>query len=263
MRRIKLLGAAALLTLVASGVAVAHEGTKTSKTDPAAATFAAERTKVSDKTCTGSDGHTYRVAHEEFRGTVTSSDPRLAGTLVLKTRSVIDQTNGLGQTFGHASLRSTDGKNKGKASLVAVNTQRGILDGVLTGFVRSSDDEHKGGNLVANFRAVFAANGLSFTGELGGGASQNTAVIQRFAGCPKEERSDKSGKAKIVIKKGEISSLTSSALTVKVGDATVTFTVNDRLAKIVDELDLAVGTKVEVAYVVKGDTTTLLKLRKA
>jgi len=261
MRKLKFLGVATLLTLVASGVAVAHEGTKTSKTDPAAATFTAERTQVSEKTCTGSDGHTYRVAHEEFRGTVTSSDPRLAGTLVLKTRSVIDQTNGLGQTFGHASLRSADRKNTGKASLVAVNTQRGILDGILTGFVRGSGDA-KGGNLVANFRAVFAANGLSFTGELGGGASQNTAVIQRFAGCPREDRSGKSEKAKIVIKKGEISALSASALTVKVGDATVTFTVNDRLAKLVDELDLAVGTKVEVAYVVKGDTTSLLKLRK-
>jgi hypothetical protein len=113
---------------------------------------------------------------------------------------------------------------------------------------------------------VFAANGLSFTGELGGGASQNTAVIQRFSGCPKAESSDdgdKSGKARLVIKKGEISALTSTALSVKVGDATVTFSLTERLAKIVDELDLEVGTKVQVAYAVKGDTTTLLKLRKA
>lgn len=265
MRKLKLFGVAALLTLVASGVAVAQDGRETTDTDSVAATFTAERTKVSEKTCTGSDG-VYRVAREEFRGTVVSSDPRLAGVVVLKTRSVINQTNGLGHTVGHAYLRGADGKNKGRAALVAVNTQRGILDGVLSGFVRGSGDT-PGGTLVANFRAVFAANGLSFTGELGGGASQNTAVIQRFAGCPKaaskDDDDDKPGKARLIIKQGEISALSSTSLSVKVGDATVTFAVTERLAKIVDELDLAVGTKVQVAYVVKGDTTTLLKLRRA
>ena len=262
MRKLKLFGLAALLTLVASGVAVAHEGTRTADTDPAAATFTAERTKVSEKTCTGADG-TYRVAHEEFRGTVVSSDPRLAGAVVLRTKSVINQTNGLGQTTGHAYLRSTDGKNKGKAHLVAVNTQRGILDGVLTGFVRSSGDAD-GGTLVANFRAVFAANGLSFTGELGGGASQNTAVVQRFGGCAKaDDHDDNSGKAKLVIKNGEVTALSATSLSVKIGDATVTFALTDKLAHAVDELDLAVGNKVQVAYVVKGETKTLLKLRKA
>lgn len=264
MRTFKLLGTAAILALVASGVAVAHEGTKSAKTDPAAATFAAERTKVSEKTCTASDTHTYRVAHEEFRGTVTSADPRLAGVLVLKTRSVVDQTNGLGRTVGHAWLRSADGKLKAKASLVAVNTQRGVIDGVLNGHVQGSG-ESTGGNLVANFRAVFAANGLSLAGELGGGAAENTAVVQHFDGCKNASRSDdsdKSSKAKIVIKKGEISALSTSALSVKVGDATVTFTVTERLAKVIDELQLEVGSKVEVAYVVKGDTTMLLKLRK-
>lgn len=262
MRRLKLLGLAALLTLVASGVAVAHEGAKTAKTDPAAATFTAERTKVSERTCTGSDG-TYRVAREEFRGTVASSDPRLAGTVVLKTRSVINQANGLGHTVGHAYLRATDGKNKGKAALVAVNTQRGVLDGVLSGFIRGAGDTH-GGALVANFRAVFAANGLSVTGELGGGASQNTAVIQHARGCPNDDdHDDRSDKARLVVKHGEVSALSSTSLSVKVGDATVTFALTERLAKIVDELDIAVGTKVQVAYAVKGDTTTLLKLRKA
>lgn len=263
MRKLKLFGLVMLLTLVASGVAIAQDGRKTTDTDPAAATFTAERTKVSERTCTGTDG-VYRVAREEFRGTVVSSDPRLAGVVVLKTRSVINQTNGLGHTVGHAYLRSTDGKNQGRAALVAVNTQRGVLDGVLSGFVRGSGDA-QGGTLVANFRAVFAANGLSFTGELGGGASQNTAVVQRFSGCPKAaaDRGDDSGKARLMIKKGEISALTATSLSVKVGDATVTFPVTERIAKIVDELDLAVGTKVQVAYVVKGDTTTLLKLRKA
>lgn len=260
MRKLKLLGLAALLTLVASGVAVAEEGRKTADTDSAAATFSAERTKVSERTCVGSDG-TYRVAHEEFRGTVVSSDPRLAGAIVLKTRSVINQTNGLGRTAGHAYLRSTDGQHKGKAALIAVNTQRGVLDGVLSGAVRSSGDT-PGGHLVANFRAAFAADGLTLTGELGGGASQNTAVVQRFAGCATAEH-EKSGQARLYVKQGEISALSATSLSVKVGDATVTFALTERLAKIVDELDLAVGTKVQVAYAVKGDTTTLLKLRKA
>jgi hypothetical protein len=281
MHKFKLFAVAALVTLVASGVAVAKERSNTSKTDPVAATFTAERTKVSEQTCTGSDTHTYRVAREEFRGTVTSTDPRLAGTLVVRTKSVIDNTNGFGRTSGTATVLGTDGKKKASGEFVAVNSERGTLNGVLVGRVKAASATQPAGTLIANFRSQFAANGLSFTGELGAGVGQNTAIVQSFAGCESQAQNSRRGKdddddddgknkqpqkndggAKLHLKQGEVSAVTASSLSVKVADATITFALDERAAKAVQGLGLAVGQKVEIAYAVKGDKSVLLKVRK-
>lgn len=267
MRKLRLLGVAAALALVATGVAIAHEGAK-ADTDAVTATFQAERTKVSEKTCTGGDG-TYRVAKEEFTGTVTSSDARLNGNMVLRTHSFINQTTGLGTTRGEAILRSADGKHKGSARLTAVNTQRGVLEGVLVGRVKSAGDTLAGGDIVANIHAQFSSE-TALGGTLGGGAGANTAVIQgghcEHAASTEQKKSgdDKQGevRAQLKIAKGEVTALSATSLSVKVGDATVTFALNEAFAKAVQNLHLEVGSKVEVAYAVKGDKIVLLKLRK-
>jgi hypothetical protein len=266
MSKLKMLGATLLVALCATGVAIAHEGAK-ADTDAVTATFQAERTKVSEKTCTGADG-TYRSAHEEFRGTVTSSDPRLSGAVVLKTRSFINQTTGLGTTSGQATLRAADGKARGTARLTAVNTQRGVLEGVLQGRVKASGDA-PAGTLTANFHAQFSSE-TALAGTLGGGAGANTAVVQG-GGCPaarpdrpddKKKEKKGPGKAEIKVAKGEITALTASSLTVKVGDATVALPLNEPAQKLVARLGLQVGSKVEISYAVKGDSVVLLKVRK-
>jgi hypothetical protein len=257
MRKLKLLGAAALLTLVAAGVAVANEGAK-ADTDSVAATFQAERTKVSERTCTGGDG-TYRVAHEEFKGTVTSTDPRLSGDVVLRTHSYINQTTGLGTTRGEAVLRDADGRN-GVARIIAVNTSGGMLEGVLIGNVKASGDKNRG-ELVANFHAQFTS-ATKLDGSIGGGAGANTAVVQS-RGCVKSENASKGeGKAQLKIAKGEVTALSATSLAVKVGDATVTFSLTDAFSQAIEKLDLKVGDKVQVSYTVKAGTVVLLKVRK-
>jgi hypothetical protein len=265
MRKLKLLGASLLVALVATGIAVANEGAK-ADTDAVSAAFQAERTKVAEKTCTGGDG-TYRSAREEFRGTVTSTDPRLSGAVVLKTRSFVNQTTGLGTTSGEATVRGTDGKVKGVVRLTAVNTQSGVLEGVLQGRVKSSGDA-PGGTLTANFHAQFSS-ATALAGTIGGGGGANTAVVQG-GGCARAESTtsdDKkkkkgSAKAQIKVGKGEVTALSATALAVKVGDATVSFPLNVLAQKLVARLELQVGSKVEVAYAVKGDTVVLLKVRK-
>jgi hypothetical protein len=264
MRKLKLLGASLLVALVATGIAVANEGAK-ADTDAVSAAFQAERTKVAEKTCTGGDG-TYRSAREEFRGTVTSTDPRLSGAVVLKTRSFVNQTTGLGTTSGEATVRGTDGKVKGVVRLTAVNTQSGVLEGVLQGRVKSSGDV-PGGTLTANFHAQFSS-ATALAGTIGGGGGANTAVVQG-GGCAKAESTtsgDKkkkgSAKAQIKVSKGEVTALSATTLAIKVGDATVSFPLNVLAQKLVARLELQVGSKVEVAYAVKGDTVVLLKVRK-
>jgi hypothetical protein len=263
MRKLKLLGASLLVALVATGIAVANEGAK-ADTDAVSAAFQAERTKVAEKTCTGGDG-TYRSAREEFRGTVTSTDPRLSGAVVLETRSFVNQTTGLGTTSGEATVRGTDGKVKGVVRLTAVNTQSGVLEGVLQGRVKSSGDA-PGGTLTANFHAQFSS-ATALAGTIGGGGGANTAVVQG-GGCARAESTtsdDKkkgSAKAQIKVGKGEVTALSATTLAVKVGDATVSFPLNVLAQKLVARLELQVGSKVEVAYAVKGDTVVLLKVRK-
>jgi hypothetical protein len=56
-----------------------------------------------------------------------------------------------------------------------VNTSLGVLNGLITGRVDG------GGRIVANFTATFSS-ATALAGELGGGAAQNTAVIQT-GGC--------------------------------------------------------------------------------
>jgi len=174
-----------LVALAATGLAVAHERQST-KTEAVAATFTAaptERTKT--RQCTGADG-TYSVTRGVYEGTATG-DPRLTGKITIRTKTVVNLTNGYGWTQGHVALRDADGRLKAKAHLIAVHSQRGVLNGFLNGRVKGA------GHLLANFSAAFNATGTSLTGELGSGAAQNTAIVTS-GGCPKDD--DEKGERK-------------------------------------------------------------------
>ncbi len=169
MRRLRWIGLSAVLALATTGIALAAHGGHAAKTDAVAATFTGARTDLQEKTCTGSDG-AYRDAHETFSGTMTSTDPRLQGDLVLRTHSLVNQTTGNGTTRGQVWVRDADGKLLAKARLTGVNSSGGVLSGVLVGRVRD------GGRLVANVTATIA--GAALSGELGSGSAANSAVVQ-------------------------------------------------------------------------------------
>jgi hypothetical protein len=95
---------------------------------------------------------------------------------VIRTRTLVNLDNGLGVTVGRVFLKR-DGHRVAVANLRAVNTQRGKLDGFLTGHTRNGQGNAR---LFANFTATFNADG-SLTGELGTEAPvppQNSAVFQ-------------------------------------------------------------------------------------
>jgi len=168
--RLLLLALAAAVALVAAGVALAHERAERARTQAAAATFSASRTAITERTCAGVDA-AHRETRARYTGTSTSADGRLAGRITIRIRSLVDQTAGLGTVRGDLVIRdAASGRVKASAKLSAVST-RGALSGILAGKVRD------GGRLLANFRAEVGAAML--TGELGAGASADTAVIQR------------------------------------------------------------------------------------
>jgi hypothetical protein len=168
MRQMKMFGLTALVALVATGLAVAHGGDNR-KTAAAAATFTAAPTSETRTTqCTGADG-TYNVTRGVYTGTATG-DPRLTGAITIKAKTIVNLTSGLGSTKGHVTLRSADGKTLAKGDLIAVNTQRGVLNGFISGKVKGEN----GGALLANFSAAFNADGTALAGELGGSSATTT-----------------------------------------------------------------------------------------
>jgi hypothetical protein len=181
----------AALMLVVAGIAVAHNGGNPGKTEAASATFTAAPTdKTSTKTCTGADG-TYAITKGVYTGTSTG-DPRLTGDILIRTKSIVNQDNGLGVTSGTVWLKDTSTPKvtaahhgakgprfKAVARLTAVNTDKGKLDGLLAGRAKNADGKGTTG-LVANFSAEFNADGSQLQGELGSNAPvapDNSAVF--------------------------------------------------------------------------------------
>ena len=160
MRRLRLFGLVLLALVVTAGVAIAA-GTATTR--QVSATFTAAPDEDNKRRiCTGTDG-TYHIDRGVYRGTITGSDPRLTGEIVIRARSVVNVTTGYGFTRGTVVLRDpTTNQVKGTARLEAVNTQRGKLDGFLTGRVRDPR-----ARLLANFTATFNAQGTSLPGQIG------------------------------------------------------------------------------------------------
>ncbi len=189
MKRLTTFALAALVALVVTGLAIA-DGSDTKQTSPVSATFTATPTeKTTTVTCTGADG-TYKITRGSYEGTATGSDAVLTGKISLRTKSVVNTTTGYGYTEGKVTLRDADGKLKAKAQLVAVNTQKGILNGFLNGRVKEQ------GHLLANFSAAFNADGSSLSGQLGADAPvapQNSAIVTS-GGCERSADGKDSGR---------------------------------------------------------------------
>jgi hypothetical protein len=191
MRRLLWIGAAVSALLISAGVVIADH-VNNAQTQQVMATFSAAPTSASrTNTCTASNGDVYHITDGVYTGTSASSDPRLNGTITIRTHSVIDYTKTIGFTTGSVELHSTNGGGNAQAALNAVNTQEGKLDGFLVGSVggndrgdRNSQDGGSGARLYANFSAAFNSNGTALTGELGQDAPvppTNSAII--FSGA--------------------------------------------------------------------------------
>ena len=183
---------AAALVLGVTGVALADDddgGAPT--TDQArAALTGTDRISVEQTVCRGADGE-YREALEVFRGTSTSDDPRLQGTLRLVIRSFINRSPDQqeGTVEGRIVIRdeATDRK-KVEARFFAVSDDAATLEGLLIGRVKGRGDD-RDERFFANFFGRFDAmdNDVDFAVTLGQepetDSARNSAVIQRGE-CP-------------------------------------------------------------------------------
>ena len=185
MRTRFLLLALGLGALVASSLAAASSPTPPATSD-VGATFTANATRTSTRTCTGAGGATLRITNAVWRGTATSTEPRLNGALVLRTRSVVNVATGDGWLNGSWHSRNSNpsvpAKNRAReganASLIAVVDETTHIDGIALGRVH-----RPWGHLRGNFSAAIA--GEAITGSLGANAPvapDNSAIVFR-TGC--------------------------------------------------------------------------------
>src|SRR5215218_6080358 len=87
---------------VIAGVAAATQPRP--QTQDVSAAFSANQVRSHSRTCTEGNS-TFRITNAVWRGTSTSSEPRLAGNLVIASRTVVNETTGDGWMSG--SWRTT------------------------------------------------------------------------------------------------------------------------------------------------------------
>jgi hypothetical protein len=166
------------LTMVLAAATLVWAAGHGPKTDATQATFTAQATNVKSRTCTGQDG-AYSETRVRFTGTSTG-DPRLSGNIQARAHTLVNTDTGLGTSRGRLRiLDPATGQVKARAKFTAVVTEGSVLNGFILGHVRPPGDTtpQRTGRLWANFSATINAQGQA-SGELGGGPSQNTAVIQ-------------------------------------------------------------------------------------
>ena len=153
-------------------------------TQDVSASFTADQVRSHSRTCT-QGGNTFRITNAVWRGTSTSTEPRLAGNLVISSRTVVNETTGDGWMSG--TWRTTPasqmkpgkgGRPRSNARLSAVIDNGNHLDGLATGQVRV-----QWARLLGNWSATIVGNTLS--GELGANVPagpDNSALLYR-GGC--------------------------------------------------------------------------------
>jgi hypothetical protein len=157
---------------LAAGIAVA--GTQSAETTPVSADFEASLVQQKERACDSS--HTeFRV---RFEGSQTSDDPRLAGDLEAKVRTVVNTQTGWGRTVGTVTVREP-GKGRPKFHGRVI----GVLepDGGTEGFLGGRTVARPRVALLANFNLQQNPQTGAITGEFGSdsqtGMSQDPAIL--------------------------------------------------------------------------------------
>src|SRR5438093_5958835 len=167
MRRSKhILALAALGLFALVGVAAATNGHP--QTQDVSAAFSADQVRSHSRTCT-EGSNTFRVTNAVWRGTSTSSEPRLAGNVVIATHAVVNETTGDGWLNGTWRSRNTAPSGnmrttpRSYAHIAAVIDNGNHIDGLANGEARSP-----WARLLGNLSATVV--GSTLAGEIGANA---------------------------------------------------------------------------------------------
>lgn len=245
MKRLALL-TAALATLVASGVAVAHH-TAGDVTQVSATFSATSAGSVRTRTLACEGGQTLEVTKGRYSGTATSATSDLAGPVELRVHSVYNTTRKLGLVEGWLVVGATDDRTR--ARFTAVN-----VDGKLDGWLHGSAG-HRDGRLVGSFTAAFTPSGGLTAGQLGSGTAANAALLVKHAGC---RASAKTRPSVHLTVRGQVDALSATSISVKPTDGgpSQACSIGERKPERVE-----VGDRVQMTCAQTGGGWVLVKLR--
>jgi hypothetical protein len=167
-KRLMLLGLLAVAALTVAGVAAAHGSRPSAQT--ATATFTATTvSNLQQAACSVNGGDTYQVTTATYSGTAVSTDTRLAGTLTIRARSIVDTTTGVGHVRGVFRIRGTATAAHGEINAAISNGQAA---GLARGEVR-----HPSGRLIASLGSTFDPSTGFASGSLGAGSTTGAGVV--------------------------------------------------------------------------------------
>ena len=168
-KRVSLLALLVAGALGAAGAAVAAS-THASATAVTATFAATSVTRSHTNTCTSKGGDSFQGTTAVYKGTSSSSDPRLNGALTIKAHSFVDTTSGLGRLTG---IYRINGAQSGAVTGVLSGV---ISNGTLSGLVRGAAKGPEG-QLLATLGGTFGQTTGFSAGTLGSATTGAGAVI--------------------------------------------------------------------------------------
>jgi len=246
MKRTLTLASAALVALVATGLAVAHgiEGTKSAKAVAGGfATGAPSQFKT--RSCTTSDGKTLVATEGVYSGTATGAtagDADFAGPITVRARSLINSTDGIGVVSGTLRIDVASGGDTVAHFDTVYNG--GSIAGLASGHAQ---DPHA--KLLANVSSSFTPTAGFGGGKLGGGTNGGAAVELGPGNCRPTSAVKETSEARGIV------AASGTSVTV----ASLTCTVPASLQAKVTSL---VGMRAEIHCALSGGVNNLVKIEK-
>jgi len=246
MKRTLTLVSAALVALVATGLAVAHgiEGTKSAKAVAGGfATGAPSQFKT--RSCTTSDGKTLVATEGVYSGTATGAtagDADFAGPITVRARSLINSTDGIGVVSGTLRIDVASGGDTVAHFDTVYNG--GSIAGLASGHAQ---DPHA--KLLANVSSSFTPTAGFGGGKLGGGTNGGAAVELGPGNCRPTSAVKETSEARGIV------AASGTSVTV----ASLTCTVPASLQAKVTSL---VGMRAEIHCALSGGVNNLVKIEK-
>jgi hypothetical protein len=180
-RRLNVVALVALSVIIETAGVVFAQG-NLPRTQAATGMFTGSPVNARQRICTGEDGQ-YLEIRGLFSGVITSSDPRLSGTLEFFAEpALVNLVTGLGTFRGRFRIADqTTGRQKAHGEFLTVVTEgslnHGFAIGTLTNAAGGASD-----SLFANFKSTFDA-ALNVSGQFGGAGDPRTPGVVQGGHC--------------------------------------------------------------------------------
>lgn len=247
MKRTLILASAALVALVATGLAVAHgiDGTKSAKSVSGSFSTGAP-SQFKTRSCTTTDGKTLVATEGVYAGAATGTtagDADFTGPITVRARSLINTTDGIGVVSGTFRIDVASGGD----TVAHFDTvfASGAVAGLASGHAQ---DPHA--KLLANVSSTFSPTAGFGGGKLGGGTSGGAAVELGPGKCEPSKAVKETSEARGIVTAASATSITVAGLTCSVP------------ANLSSKVVGLLNARAEIRCSLSGGVNTLIKIEK-